>query len=543
MDLPTQAVVAALLALSSLAASGQTTAPGRIERDTRPLPEPARRDSVNIPRPSFGEQVPPGAEAVRFTLAAVALSGNQAIGTAALQDAWAPLLGRSISLREAFGIAAAISARYRTAGHVLSQALLPAQDLPTDQPATLRIEVVEGFLDPVTLNGSNSPVIAAYLAPAAAERPLRLQTLERALLLVNELPGVSAQANLAAGRLPGATALELGVQTDPDRFALLVHNRTTRSLGRLRIEASAERRGLLGSHDSHGLRFIGSGDSRLRMLAYQGEAALGGDGWRLQWAASVSRSQPDSPLPNVDTDSNTASIGLSYPLLRSRAAGATLRATLDGYDNAAGDPQVARDRIRALRVGVAADLADGAGGINLIDAEFSQGLRGLGASAPGDPLLNGARPDFRKLGVYLARLQALPGEWSLLLAVSAQWSDDKLPTAEQFGLGGDVFLRGFDPSEVIGENGQAVKAELRWNLALGPLQTTWYGFGEGGRATRRQVGAPGVSAVLGSAGLGARFSGPAGVRGYLEVAKPMRRDVASEGNRKPRWFAGIGVEF
>jgi hemolysin activation/secretion protein len=532
-----------LLALTSLGAAAQPAAPGRIEQDTRAVPQPPRRDAIQIPRPAFAEQAPPGAEAVRFTLAGVDLVGNQALSTAALQDSWAPLVGQAVSLREAFAIAAAIGARYRAAGYVLSQALLPAQELATDRPATLRIAVVEGFIDSVVQTGGNSRVVDAYLAAVTAQRPLQLQTLERALLLVNELPGVSAQANLAAGSTAGATRLELTTQVDPDRYSLLVHNRSTPSLGRVRIEVAAERRGLFAQHDSHGLRFIGSGDARLRMLAYQGEAAAGASGARLQWSASTSQSQPTSPLPNVDTDSTAASLGLSLPLLRSRAAGMTLRASLAGYNNGAGDNLVSRDHIRALRIGLGADLADAQGGINLVDAEFSQGLRILGASDPADPMLNGARPDFRKLNVYLARLQSLPGDWSLLLAATAQWSDHKLPTAEQLGLGGDVFLRGFDPSEVIGENGHAIKAELRWNTALGAVQTTWYGFGENGRVERRQVAAAATAATLGSAGLGVRFSAPGGVRGYLEVAKPLRRDVASEGNRRARWFGGLGIEF
>lgn len=530
-------------ALSCLFLQALAQPAGRIEQDTRLPPEPVRRDSVRIAQPSFAENAPSGAETVRFTLGDVRLSGNRTLSTESLQLLWAERVGRTMTLAEAFALAAAISARYREAGYILSQAIVPAQDIATTGPATLRLQVLEGYVDRVTFSGFQSPVLAEHLAPVTAERPLRLATLERALLLVNELAGINAQANLKAGAEPNSSELVIVTSQAPRSFSALVHNRSAPAQGSMRLEAGAELRGVAGAFDRHALRLVTSGDQRLNLLAYSGEAPLGAQGLKALWSASASRSKPDTPLANIDAESTNLQLGLSYPMLRSRRSNLALRAAINGYDNQAGNGDLSRDRIRALRVGLTADHADNFDGITLLDVEGSAGIDGLGASSANDPRLNGARPDFKRLTLYAARLQSLGGDWSMLLALTAQHANERMPAAEQLGLGGEVFLRGFDPSEAIGERGFAAKLELRFNARLGDFSTTWYGFADAGRVRRLQVNAPTLNTALASFGAGLRFSGPFGSKGYLELAKPLKKDVASQGNRDVRVFVGLGADF
>ena len=537
-------LAAALPVSSSLA---QTTPPpaGRVEQDIRRPPEPVPRPAIVVDRPRFAEQAPPGAERASFTLGSVVLAGNTAIPTADLAALWADRLGQPITLAEAFGIAAAVSARYREAGYVLSQALIPAQELATTAPVALRIDVLEGHVDRVSFTGIEGERLAAYLAPVRAERPLRLATLERSLLLIGELAGVSAQANLRAGATRGASDLEIVVLRSPREFSLAAHNRSAPSQGRIRFEAGASLRGVAGAFDRHDLRLVTSGDERLALLAYAGEVPIGASGLKGVLSASTSRSKPTSTVGNIDTRSDTVSIGLTYPVLRSRQASLGVRAHLTGYDNRSDTTaiRVSQDRIRALRMGLTADYADAVGGISLLDIEVAKGLSGLGASRAGDPLLLGAVPTFSKLTLYAARLQSLGANLSLLVAVTAQASGDKLPSAEQLGLGGETFLRAYDPSEVIGENGLAGKVELRSNLSFGAVESTLYAYVDSGQVRRKQVGAADQKASLSAAGIGVRASGPNRTKGYIEIAKPIHRVVASRGNTEPRLFAGVGIDF
>lgn len=520
--------------------------PGRVERDAQPLPEPVRRDSVRIDTPRFAEQVPAGAQDVRFLLGEVHVSGNTVLPTQLLSSAWMPLVGKPITLAEAFGIAAAISARYREAGFILSQAIIPPQDIRTVGVGVLYIQVVEGFVDKVSFTGIEPGKLQAYMAPVQRERPMRLATLERSLLLIGELAGVSAQANLRASATPNASDLEIVASHKRTEFSLSAHNRSTPSQGDLRYEASAEVRGVIGDFDRHSLRWVTAGDKRLNLLAYSADLPLGSRGLKLQLGVSASRSEPETELAfsNIDTRSNNYSLGLAYPVLRGRQSNLSLRGGLNGYNNSAdvAGSRVSEDRVRALRLGITGDYADGFGGISLLDLEWSKGLSGLGAAKEGEPGVD-ANQQFSKLAAYVARLQSLGGNWSVLLAFTAQHSSDRLPTAEQLGLGGDTFLRAFDPSEVIGEKGSAGKLELRYDLGGARFAATLYVYGDAGGVKRRQADGSHESTSLSSGGVGVRVSGPYRTRGYLEVAKPGRKDVASEGNRDARVFAGLGIDF
>lgn len=519
--------------------------PGRLERDAQREPQPAKRDgAVSIDRPLFPEQIPPGAAQAKLKLVEVILVGNTAVATADLAALWQPLLGKEISLADVFGVAAAVSAGYRERGFVLSQAVVPKQDLDV-AGAKVQIQVLEGFIGKVSVNGQPPAALASYLSPIAAERPATLATLERQLLLVNELPGVQGRANLKAGSAPNASDLDLELQRTAYRGSVLVHNRIAPSQGDVRIEADVTANGFLGHFDRHNLRLSSSGSERTNQLSYSADVPLGSSGLKAQLGASASKSAPKVVVDNLDTRSHNAFAGLSYPVLRSRQTNLDLRAQLTGYNNYSETLgfRTSEDRIRAVRVGLSADYADAMGGVNLLDLEFSKGLSGMGASDPSDPLLNGAEPAFSRTTVYLARLQSLGGAWSLLGAVTAQTSADKLPSAEQLGLGGETFLRGFDPSEVIGERGYAAKLELRFNADFSAWSTTWYAFADAGTVKRRRVGDSDLSSSLTSAGVGLRFSGPARVRGYVEVAKPVGDNVASKGNSNARVFAGLGIDF
>lgn len=519
--------------------------PGRLEQDIKPPPAPLPRDPLRIDRRRFAEQAPSGAEQLRFSLGDVELVGNSALDTPTLAAAWRELLGKSISLADAFAIAAKISARYRDAGYILSQAVIPAQDLRTDVPATLRIEVLEGRIDQVIVTGIDAAALRPRLAAVQRERPLRLETLERSLLLIGELPGIGTQATLKPGAQPNTSDLELLVERDPREFSLSVHNRTAPSQGDIRFDAAADFRGVLTAFDRHNLRWVGSGTKRLNLFAYTGETPIGIHGLKAQLAVSTSRTEPSSEVGNLDTRSDSVLLGLAYPVVRSRAASVVLRAQLGAYNNRSETvaATVSRERIRTLRVGVTADHADALAGVSLFDLELAKGLSGLGASSRDDPLLLEARPDFTKVSAYAARLQALGGAWSLLFAMAAQHSGDKLPPAEQLGLGGETFLRGYDPSEAIGENGLAGKLELRCDTRVGMLASTLYAFADAGRVRRKQTAAPDIRTDLSSAGLGWRFSTSSRVRGFVEVAKPLEQAVASQGDKDARMFAGLGIDF
>src|SRR3954454_3328451 len=123
-----------------------------------------------------------------FDLRHVAITGATAIPAAELEAAYRPYLGRKVSQADLAAIAEAVSERYRAAGYHLSRAVVPPQDI---QGGRIRVQVIEGAVTELVLNGHDpeSFGIRAMLAPILAERPSRLATFERRLLLLNDIPG------------------------------------------------------------------------------------------------------------------------------------------------------------------------------------------------------------------------------------------------------------------------------------------------------------------------------------------------------------------
>jgi hemolysin activation/secretion protein len=124
-----------------------------------------------------------------IVLRGVALAGATAVAAADLAPLWADLIGTPVDLATLEALAERIGAAYRARGFVLSQAFLPPQVV---ENGIVRVEVIEGFIDRVAVTGGAPEQTAAVgrrFAPVADERPMRLQTVERGVLLSRDLLG------------------------------------------------------------------------------------------------------------------------------------------------------------------------------------------------------------------------------------------------------------------------------------------------------------------------------------------------------------------
>lgn len=524
--------------------------PGQIERQfdrTRP-PAPGGEVLVPaVPEP----RAPAGSEATRFLLQRLVLDGVTVYGEGDLRPAWQDLLGREVSLAQLYEVAQALTRRYRNDGYILSQVVVPAQ---TIRDGTARLQAVEGYVANVRLQGDAGAArerIEAYLRPVGQARPLHSSVLERALLLVNDLAGVSARSVLSASAQPGASDLTVSVARVPHRISLGINNRGSRFLGPWRVQADADLHGLLGGGDRSSLRLVRTlVNDELTFASAAHERPLGSGGMRLGLNAGLVEAQPEvgAALPGLETSARSAGASLSYPLVRSRLSNLSARASLawhDGRSDAAGI-RLMEDRVRALRLGLTWDAIDALRGINLAEVELSQGLDAFGATDRSPTGSRASAPaDFQKATLYAARLQSLAPRWSLLAALSAQHAFANLAASEQFGYGGEHFGRAYDAAELLSDHGLAFKAELRFNGRGGDMLRDYmvYAFYDTGRVWRRDP-QPGEVRTQSAEALGAgfRFNARHGVSGYVELAVP-NRIVAAEGKRASRLFTGLQVNF
>lgn len=548
--------VGSLLALTLAVAEARAqrpgaVQPGQIERQLERPPDPTTRPGViTIPPP--GQQAPPNAEGIRFVLTQLTIDGVTAYPADALRRVYGDSLDREVTLAQIYRIVDALTAKYRNDGYILSQVVVPAQSV---EGGVVRLQAIEGYVGDVRVEGGSAALnarVRGYAGKIRAVRPLTAGALERYVLLVNDIPGVQARAVLAPGATPGASDLVLQVSQRKVAAGFSSDSRGSRAQGRQRVFGDLDVHSLFGGASLTELRGVSTADRELGYLAAAHDQLIGTEGTRIGVAGSYVFSRPQElafiPL-ELTTKSQMLSVNLSHPLMRRRSRNLYVRATLSAFNSTStvfGVKDTA-DRVRAVRVGLTLDTSDRLGGINIADVEFSQGLKGLGASSNGDEYLSrpSGRTDFRRTALYAARFQTLPANWSLVLAVNGQHAATDLLAPELFSVGGEQFGRGYDFAELLNDHGVAGKLDLRyshtWN-ARRPFTLMPYGFYDYGQVWQR-TRFPGLDATqtLTSTGVGTRFS-LGGVSGFVEYARPLDKIIGQENNRKGRVYAGLSIQ-
>lgn len=545
--------VPALVALGvaaspSLPASAQTLPgaanPARIEEQFRPGPAPQ-----SVPRaPAQVEPTaaPAGAEQVRFVLNRVVFDGVTVYSEADLQPLYQDRLGTEVSLADMYAVAQRATAKYRNDGYLLSQVLVPPQRV---DGGVVHLRAVEGYVDEVTVEGEiagPADLVQSYGNQIREARPLRADVLERYLLLSGDLAGNTARGVLTPSpSVPGASNLAIVLEHRPVEAFVSVDNRGSQFIGPLLFTSGAVLNSVLGLYERISVTLAtASPMSELLYGNIAGSIPVGNEGTVAGFSFTASDSRPGFTLANLDLDSQSYSgtLSITHPVIRSREQNLTFGLSFTWLDSTTdsglANQTLIRDRLRVLRAHGTYDFVDSLLGVNLIDIELSQGLDIFGATGRGDLLasrgVNSGGP-FTKVVATLQRVQRLLPGLAFLVEVSGQYADTALLSSEQFGVGGARFGRGYDPSEITGDHGIAVRTELQYGGDIPdlPVAATYqvYGFYDAGRVWNRET-VPDETA-LSSAGGGVRLNLSTHFSANVEVARQLDHVSNSSGDGTP----------
>ena len=518
--------------------------PGPIERATRPPPA-ARAEPSERQREGFKPIPPPQPGEILFVLQGVELDGVSASAPGGLFEEVTPLLRKSISLSQLQVAATNIAVRYHSAGFLLAQAFVPVQ---TVQDGMVRIRVIEGQFGTCRFDDQSvaaRSLLQRYADKLCSIRPMKVAALERYLLLMNDVPGVKAQAIIVPARTEGGDPdLIIRINRKSASAAIGVSNRETEALGTWRTEVDGELYNAFGWDGRHWVHYRHTPGGGLNLASVGQELPLGHNG--AKWSTSLLGSQTKAAVGDAQVNSElyAFNLGVSYPWLRRRTHNLTVRGAFSALDarSELDGLLFSEDRLRSARLGLTYDIVDRARGSNVIDLEVSQGLDALGAYRTGSVNASrvDGRSDYTKLNLYMARLQPISSRLSLLTALQGQYTEEPLLAPEQFALGGEQWLRAYDAAELLGDRGFGVKLEVRYNLVASGAATT-YGFYEYGRVYLNDSSLRSQGAA--TAGAGIRFTLWRQLNAYIEGAFPLGRDVAATGDRNPRVFGGVRLVF
>lgn len=539
------------LALFVLAAAASaetvppTVDPGRIPQRF----EPPRRPGVDtrIEVPQIPSQVPPDqARQIRFVLRGVTINGATVYTPEQLSAHYQNLIGREVSLLEVYGVANAITARYRNDGFVLSQAVVPQQQI---RGGVVQITVVEGRINRVIIRDAGKLASAHYILRYAerlkGSQPLKQQELERYLLLINDFPGMRVSGVLAPSDVPGAADLILEITYKRfDAYASL-DNRGSRFLGPYQAEVSGAFNGLVDVGDRILYRYVVTlfQPRELQFHEARYQIPIFDQGTIFEVWGNYARTRPGFTLRALDIEGQSYSWNLRvrHPIMRTRAMNLWVYGGFD-WRNSENDlvgTTLSDDRLRVVRYGVTFEAVDQFQGVNFVEVQVSHGLDILGAR--GDSREFG-RTNFTKVVLEFQRNQQIWGPVSGFFQFIGQYAGTQLLAPEEFGLGGRTFGRAFDPSEKTGDHGFAVAAELRYTLDQFqlpqldiPVSLQFYGFGDWGRVYHIDSNTRRLFESLASAGVGLRFNLGQHISGQVEGAVPIYGRVASLGSEGRNW--------
>jgi len=427
---------------------------------------------------------------------------------------------------------------YRDLGFPVSSAFVPVQKV---ENGVVLIQVVEGRIGQVDFDGGrrySDEFLAGYLAPLREQPVVGIGQMERSLLLLNDLPGLSARATLAPGSQQGETDLGVALSERPVVFTVQANNWGRKEAGANRLDMGVEINNPLGIGDQLVLRAMKSSQDLMRFSKVGYSLPLGKDGWRLTaGATTVNYKVAGSFAPlAIEGLVNSRELGLSYPLRRSRASNILLTMGVKSIqtDQSALGVPVLNSRLTVGSTGISANWVHSDSSSTSASALLSSNFRKSNSADP--TALAG------KLEMDFSHLMGLSPRWDLFTRFNATTSAGSVPDTEKFSLGGPDSVRGYRVAEYRGDKGYLMTAEFRRQYQVAGIVGVFSLFHD--RGIVRNAGFAGQDG-LASWGVGTTVFTGKDSRLRADMAWPSSPGTPAAGSEryKPRLWLSASISF
>lgn len=372
-------------------------------------------------------------------------------------------------------LASELSSLLQADKYILANVYLPAQSVNNE---TVIFQVVPGVL--ANVDAVNSQLYSASQLETVFKRQLDVAVngdyLEQKLLLMNDLPGLSANGVFAPAERAGFTKMRLNLsEQDKLAFRVRLDNYNTESTGDLRLLAGTSVRNLMGHRDNLDVDLVQTfdeGDLTSARLHYQ----LFSPGLRHRFGGSYRESdyETDSASIKVEGENSIGEIYWRTAWVRSASFNMSTRLSLahKRADQQFPASALEKDRLSVIGIGINSDGIDSRlNGLNGISINYYKGLNStmgsLGSIGSPDSIGSNITGEFEKWLVTLQRIQSLGNSNRLRLRMAGQFTNDRLSSLEQVNLGGPYSVRAFALGVASGDRSKF--ASLEWH-------TDWFPF-------------------------------------------------------------------
>lgn len=396
-----------------------------------------------------------------------------------LNEVVASAVGKHLTLAQLQSVANSVTAYLRSKGWPLARAYVPPQDVTN---GIIEIAVMRGRVEKRgAVIGGNESRLSRSFAKEVVDGALQSgdespteEELERGVLLLNDLPGISAKSTLEKGEEPNTTRLGVELAEGPWVSGYVSgDNYGNRYTGSRRGATAASLNDPLGIGDQ--LAVTGTIADGLWLKQFGYSLPLASNGLRLSTSYTTMHYKIGKDMSNLDNSGRAETFDgkLSYPVVRSRK--------LSVYANAGYAYKKLTDKSAALvtsdrRVAVWSPSVqttsyDSLGGGGLTTTMLSANIGRLDRSrVESDQTTDMGSANsagrFNKMNYSLARLQNLTSDFALFAAINGQFTDKNLDSSEKFILGGPSGIRAYPVGEASGDVGWLTNVELRYDVPV-----------------------------------------------------------------------------
>ncbi len=451
-----------------------------------PLPSPLALPEPTVPEGTKSNQAKEGE--ARFVVNSFMLDGVKTLPEEEIQGVLKPWTGKNSTFEDLQNACEAVQAYYRKKGYTV-QVILPPQKIAG---GIVKILVTEAKLGKVVVETPNGPIrfsserAAQYITYAnPVGDPLSMPALERAIIILNETPGVMAASQLEVGESEGETDVRLQL-TQPD-FAqgrVELNNYGSRTTGANQGVFSLNLNNPSGIGDLISVNGIASQGSQYIQGGYS--LPVSPDGLRFGvFGTYLNYKDVSSYAYNGGAgEAWTTGISAAYPLMRSQGANlnGTVNYDIKSYNNRnfITDTVISAYNINNFSAGLSGNFADGLGygavtngSVSLIfgrlDILATSGANyGMYSIPNTTPTAYGVitPSNYAKLSYAANRIQQLEesGDTQLYTSLTGQFASQNLNTAEQFYLGGPYGVRAYPVAQSGGSQGGIFTLEIRHQI-------------------------------------------------------------------------------
>ena len=415
--------------------------------------------------------VAPGGPAVKVQ--GFDITGNSVIPGDVLREQIASYVGQTLTLAQLYDVADVLTRYYRSQGYGLAYVSLPAQTL---KGGTVKLQVVEGRVGKITIQGNSrtrTSVLERRTKGLNSGDVYTDDAAERAVLLMNDLPGEQAHVVLSPGAEYGTSDVLFDVNETRYSGDTSVDDYGRTAIGRWRFNADVNINSLTGSGDqlSAGVTHAEGNLLNFGKLAY-----LLPTGSSSNLTASFNRAEyhvGGGAFASLGISGSTQNSGITWQDAVTRTQDHSLYlgfgVTHNTSKNETGAVTQVTTNITLLQLTLFYTRQHEDQSYYSLSGNFWTN----GKSNASGTLNDAEKAHFEFDGTYVKPFAAT---WEFIGQAAAAYSVDTLVDSDKYSLGGPGNVRGFQSAEARGDRGLFASGELQRNFTSSAKFPLGWGF-------------------------------------------------------------------